>query len=546
MVYRGRPSASCFACRARRIKCDRLKPKCTQCSRMHVECPGYRDPLDQNFRDESESVVKRAQKSYKALDDSKGKKPPCQWAKDAAQSPYIKTHLVPMIDEAEYLPMDLLALVHWAQPIEDVAVASFMSSYVPGSHFEYLPFMYGQMASSTALHATVYATSMAALARSSGQLDLLPLARRSYVYALLETNAALANPLAAAEDATLVSVLLLGLFEAIAWSGSRTPDSWATHSRGALALIKLRGPQQLETEVGRHLFIQVANIVSVNSIRQKSRLPEELLDLLAFSIQQWADCPKYRLAWLTGEVSALRADIDEGGMTAEEIIDAAKRIDQRYIAYADGLTYLWRYQEIAVEGYHQGIYGNKIHQYTSRRAAGLWNSYRMTRILLNELIHAYSACTSTKVCEVLQQQAVDNIQQLTQDICASVPQFTIPYEFADMINSGFACSQVGSVTSSLTLVSPKPHAASVLFPLSVIHSASLANANVRSYATERLQHLGGESNIRRTEIYTTEDSETSALHGGLHMLLSFVMGSCYGGLPLIFVTPFMEGLREIG
>ncbi len=82
MNHRGRPSSACSPCRARRIKvrylendqvapgltyvvqCDKAKPICSQCVRVGNACTGYRNPLDQMFRDESDSVIRRAQKSY--------------------------------------------------------------------------------------------------------------------------------------------------------------------------------------------------------------------------------------------------------------------------------------------------------------------------------------------------------------------------------------------------------------------------------------------------------------------------------------------------
>ncbi|KAF3399711.1 hypothetical protein DPV78_006672 [Talaromyces pinophilus] len=51
----GRPSRDCYACRKRRIKCDLLRPECTQCQRKSQSCPGYRDELELIFRIESVS-----------------------------------------------------------------------------------------------------------------------------------------------------------------------------------------------------------------------------------------------------------------------------------------------------------------------------------------------------------------------------------------------------------------------------------------------------------------------------------------------------------
>jgi hypothetical protein len=341
------------------------------------------------------------------------------------------------------------------------------------------------------------------------------MARRSYVHALLKTNAALADPFTATDEFTLISVLLLSLFEAVAWSESRTPDSWTTHTRGALMLLKLRGQSQFKTSVGQQLFIQVANIILVNSLQTKMRLPEELLELIAIALEYQSECPKYRLTCLTAEVAALVSDIHQGVLNAEETIDALMVLQVQYIAYADSLVYPWRYQEIVVDVSRPEVYGNTVHQYASHRAAGLWNSYRMTRMLLNEIIHAYSAYMPSDLANVLQTRAVDSIEEMTTEICASIPQFANPAEFALDLDPLFPCSQHPSSGPPVTSMSSTRSAASVMWPLSVILGADLANVEVRAYAVERLEYLGRVFRMPQTE--RGDGGEMSSLQDGLHM-----------------------------
>jgi hypothetical protein len=66
----------------------------------------------------------------------------------------------------------------------------------------------------------------------------------------------LADPNAAKSDATLLTVFLLGLFEAISLDrhpGRRPP--WEIHGTGRLAILRLRGLEQLSTQSGRNLFV---------------------------------------------------------------------------------------------------------------------------------------------------------------------------------------------------------------------------------------------------------------------------------------------------
>jgi len=83
----------------------------------------------------------------------------------------------------------------------------------------------------------------------------------------------------AKQDGILISVLLLSLFEVsfhffagssrtvfgicidlFKTSASDRPCSmisWLQHIRGAISLLKLRGNKQLETHIGRRLFVQL-------------------------------------------------------------------------------------------------------------------------------------------------------------------------------------------------------------------------------------------------------------------------------------------------
>ena len=59
MVFCGKPSGGCHACRARKTKCDQIPEGCTQCKRAKRACPGYRSKGALIFRDESANVVRK-------------------------------------------------------------------------------------------------------------------------------------------------------------------------------------------------------------------------------------------------------------------------------------------------------------------------------------------------------------------------------------------------------------------------------------------------------------------------------------------------------
>lgn len=76
------------------------------------------------------------------------------------------------------------------------------------------------------------------------------MARKSYGHALRLTNAALRNPDEALKDTTMLSVLVLGLFEASMDHSPRGLRAWQQHINGAAELARMRGPAQFKTKPG--------------------------------------------------------------------------------------------------------------------------------------------------------------------------------------------------------------------------------------------------------------------------------------------------------
>ena len=82
MGYHGKPSKGCDKCRSRKIRvrnsrpppqlslkikqCDQGKPACRRCIQAQCGCPGYRDQLTLQFRDESQEVIRKATASSQA------------------------------------------------------------------------------------------------------------------------------------------------------------------------------------------------------------------------------------------------------------------------------------------------------------------------------------------------------------------------------------------------------------------------------------------------------------------------------------------------
>lgn len=454
---------------------------------MRIRCPGYRDPLEQKFRDESVKVKQKAQRSYTKNAKPKEDQETLHASDVSVISPWELdgTLLVPPQRRLE-------------SRVEEVALSHFMSSYVPGSRFHYLMSMYAGLGPDASLQAAIDAASKARFAWEIREPLMMATARSSYAKALAETNLALSNPATALQDSTLISVLLLSLFESMIWAGTGVPDNWTAHAQGALALVRMRGKRQLDTELGRLLFIHVTNITSVNSIRLRQRLPQDIIDLQREALRRHDDeHPLYRITSYTGEVTNWLADAGEGNMTTNQIISSARMMDDKYAAFLEALSPTCGDCSLLEE---EDAWPSRrtVHDHYAPRTAQMLNSLRMTRLLLNEILCGHASLVSPAYAADIKAQAEKDAKQMAIDICETAKHFMKPKKF------NLACM------------------ATLLWPLSSVRVSALAPQEAREFAEQTIKRLGdrlfmpGTRNVD-TPADTTALGEITVLEDGLHM-----------------------------
>ncbi|OAA67391.1 hypothetical protein ISF_03567 [Cordyceps fumosorosea ARSEF 2679] len=155
------------------------------------------------------------------------------------------------------------------------------------------------------------AVALAAYGRHTRQPGCADVARTKYAGTLTRVNDALADPDGAAlRDRTLVAVLVLALFEATAFfHPASTPTSWVAHTWGARQLLMLRGPRRCTASpAARRLFSHTSNNVKASCIQRSAPIPSAFLALDA-EVRGLLDGqdPAARLAHFLHAVSALKA-----------------------------------------------------------------------------------------------------------------------------------------------------------------------------------------------------------------------------------------------
>ncbi|KAJ5756466.1 hypothetical protein N7533_006009 [Penicillium manginii] len=472
MVYCGKPSKGCGHCRSRKIRCDQVRPACSQCVRAKRDCPGYRDQLSLMFRDESSSVVKKASAgssttTSSASSSSRPKRTPGRSPRTASPDGNSQSDSSP--GEASYTslldfnadPLSGPLMQHlqqlqqpWQIPMEvqPVSVPSqeeamsflFRSNAIPGSFWmsdfvtKFLA-QAGDQVGAQAMRASMTAVASAMLCRVRKMNSLRDVARKEYVNALNLLNIALADIEEAKTNQALGAVVLLAVYELVTARAPRDIALWTNHISGATALLDLRGTDQLKTEAGIRLFLHLRYQIIISCIQRDCHVPESLMECSKLTILlRPGEAYSNRLIILIGKLSNLRADIQLKIITDDqEIIAAASAIEAEIVAWLAALPPDLSYETLTKSPYDflfqercRGLrpLDDKYHVYPNFWVCNVWNQYRCARILVSELIlsHMWKVSDSSKL-EMSEEFQVHckniraTIRRLAVDICRSVP-----------------------------------------------------------------------------------------------------------------------------
>ncbi|RDW79576.1 hypothetical protein BP6252_04214 [Coleophoma cylindrospora] len=401
MVNTGKPSKGCYLCRARRIKCDEGKPSCMRCQKSKRVCPGYRDSFELNLRDETKSTKRKASKSLsihetglkdamEQLSTSPGEAM-VVFADPGTGSPawasYIgdtsPDHLsytyntISGYSYNQHMPMS--SPRELSTPVDQQAFSYFLSNFVlipeqslSRGFFDFLlPLLKAEQPGSP-LSTAFSAVAMAAFGVRPNSRCLLPHADAFYVKALKQINTVLQHPKLALKDSTLAAVLLLGFYEARAilseeayWfffltssqtltSSQLTVKGWISHIEGAVALVKSRGKKQMETQIGRDLFMAIRSQMTMVGIANSKHVDCGVEWWMEMAPQ---DDVSRRINELNLRLADLRAEADcvislcaRTAANLEKVLKLLRdceALEQQYSEWFDTLPSLWRAKTVA-------------------------------------------------------------------------------------------------------------------------------------------------------------------------------------------------------
>lgn len=213
MLHQPLPASRLLEALLTHSQCSLSHP-CRQCLRAGHACDGARPIMDLMFRDQSKEVASKAQgikQKAKPKGASSAKNAAPDWYQVCRRS--IDSDLSAACDSL-HVGRSILEV-----PAEQQAVWFFFSNYVlepsnaSKSVYDYVPAVYNKESEKSALSCAVAALGLAGLSYRRSERCLFDAAKSMYSSALHLTNEALRDSATAATDTTLITVLLLGLYE---------------------------------------------------------------------------------------------------------------------------------------------------------------------------------------------------------------------------------------------------------------------------------------------------------------------------------------------
>ncbi|KAL5342744.1 hypothetical protein BJX70DRAFT_394585 [Aspergillus crustosus] len=235
MPVKSRASLACENCRRRRIKCNQIRPRCSQCARAGLSCSGYRAPLDLLFQDESATVARKFRKEPQSnsptLSPENTNAPetisPLQFLSQSQSQPHTQ-------DQSH----SSLSFIIPSTKIEDFAWTYYLTNFNITRHN---PGCYPDpyLTASTTGMASVTSVGLAALALIHHDPHMMELARKNYSAALRNLARAVRDPKELRKGTTATASFNLSMFEMIISDSPEAAYSWLRHIHGTAALMRV-------------------------------------------------------------------------------------------------------------------------------------------------------------------------------------------------------------------------------------------------------------------------------------------------------------------
>ena len=577
---------------------------------MGQQCPGYRDPASLLFRDESSQIGDKVRARITKRDTSRARTPgrsqcagsqvqleqgllnedplltchsqgivgsnalqvnrnpldannenPCSLERSSSSSwPGLGSENVGNGEEDGEDSDNQRAIPSpFTLPLDMIGLNYFLANYIvrqspPSSGFlDYVPSILTLDDDDEILQGAILAVGLAGLAHSTHQADLRSRSRVMYTRTIKRMNQALSDPPTARRHSTIVTVLILSLYE----FGESSLNGWDRHIQGATLLLELRGKAQFTTPVGLQIFKDIFSHLLINCLRMGSAIPAPLRMIRAEASKAISASDPY---WVASsglvDIMDLYSQIAPGGYdfihgrevdssgtsTAERQlpIDELERylsqaldIDHRLESRFSECPPEWQFTVVQLASPNPTrVHGHVYHSYHDAGVVGVWNDMRTCRVLANHAIcHLLLRGAKSDPSWFFSRNYSDQLQetsrtmrQIRDDILASVPQqmsyFPFPaQEQLQPVNLGQYFNQAtisGSKLSALSTTTVNGFsfeqstytgagvgayfASWMLLLAGCMHTNS---EDTRQWIVTQLRHIGRQSGLAQANFFAT-------------------------------------------
>lgn len=363
------------------------------------------------------------------------------------------------------------------------------------------------------------AASLASYAHHVRSSKLADISRYHYTNALRLTNKALGSPVHATKDSTLLSVILLGLYEMLTGRNQRSFKDWADHAQGAAALLKLRGSGQFLTTIGRRMFLQASGSVLGSCLQRCMRLPDHMMDMMGDLAELMGGFGEdailgVRIFQVMLGLNEFRCDVRDGTITGfEAVTSRARQLDQPLAALCNDYPSDWRYETFSAQDLDPDVvFNGRYHVYAELGAAAVWNSIRMFRMFIHQELREYFLKGSAAEPLLFSQPEFTSQFNCSTDICyemqaavfASVPQSLGYIRVTGICDEGLKSIPTLSAdgTRMTHMISSAPTALPssgnvLLWPLMYAGVIDLATKEMRTYSAKHLREIGDKMGLQQ-------------------------------------------------
>ncbi|TAQ83307.1 hypothetical protein B7494_g8370 [Chlorociboria aeruginascens] len=350
------------------------------------------------------------------------------------------------------------------------------------------------------------AVTLAAYAYKVQSSNLLQEARHQYGQALQLVTSAISGK-EAIKDSTIISILLLSTFETLTNTNPKSLSHIEAHMRGLNTAINLRGYHLMEHRSVLQLFPQMYSCLFMNCLLCSIRIPEELINIrkCAATSLDTID-PSWKMSDIVMKLANFRADVKDGLLCGNRnIVNAALEIDSEISSLAENIPVQWRFKILSIKEKSKLVFGTHYHVYSDLGIAYIWNYIRASRLLLRteirDQLRSIPPLSLLPIDVYNYQQSTKVLQQMTLDICATIPQYFghLSAEYGDLLLGERSTLQENAFSSKASSDAIPPSAYFLFWPL--FNAGKMTDSDIqRDWIIDRCRYIGTKTGVQQAFI----------------------------------------------